>query len=286
MTQYSLTAARRASWLPSLPLIGVKLLELRKRSALMVVTVLFTVGLPVIFYGIRAIYHLSDPAHNGPAGAPSAFATAGTVMAEFGFIVAVLLGATAGSDDLTDGMFRQLVITGRSRIALYLARIPAGLSILLSLAAIGFTVAALVTAFLNSPHAPGTLPPSAGALAGAGLWLELYLVIGFTVGLGLGVLMGQRTVPVVLLIVLDIIITPLLADHALSHFVNVERLIVGVPMDQLKPAVLAGGTHVGPTGGVGLLIPPMPTWTMAAVIVGWIIGWLAIGAWKMATRDA
>jgi hypothetical protein len=29
----------------------------------------------------------------------------------------------------------------------------------------------------------------------------------------------------------------------------------------------------------------MPTWTMAAVIAGWIIGWLAIGAWKMATRD-
>jgi len=37
-------------------------------------------------------------------------------------------------------MFRHLVITGRSRLALYLARIPAGLSILLSLAAAGFTV--------------------------------------------------------------------------------------------------------------------------------------------------
>ena len=153
MTQHGLTPARRVPWLPSLPLIGAKLLELRKRSVLMVVTAAFTVGLPVIFYGIRAIYHLSDPAHNGPAGAPSAFATAGTLMAEFGFIVAVMLGATAGTDDVTDGMFRQLVITGRSRLALYLARIPAGLTILLSLAALGFTVAALVTAFLNSPHA-------------------------------------------------------------------------------------------------------------------------------------
>ena len=54
----------------------------------------------------------------------------------------------------------------------------------------------------------------------------------------------------------------------------------------MKPAVLAGGTHVGPTGGVGLVIPPMPTWAMTAVIVGWIAGWLAIGAWKMTTRDA
>jgi hypothetical protein len=252
----------------------------------MAVTLLFTVGLPVIFYGVRVTYHLIDPARYAPAGAPDAFATAGTLMAEFGFIVAVALGATAGTADLTDGMFRHLVITGRSRLALYLARIPAGLSILLSLAAVGFTVACVVTGFLSSPLAPHAVAPSPGAMAGAGLWLELYLVIGFTVGLGLGVLMGQRTVPVVLLVVLEIIITPALTDHALPHLVNAERLFFGVAMAQLKPAVLAGGAHVGPTGGAGLALPPMPTWAMSAVIAGWIIGWLAIGAWKMATRDA
>jgi hypothetical protein len=277
---------QRTAWLPPLPLIGAKLLDLRKRSVLMAVTVAFTVGLPVIFYAVRVIYHLTDPARFGPAGTPGAFATAGTLLAEFGFIVAVVLGATAGTDDLTDGMFRHLVITGRSRLALYLARIPAGLSILLLLAAAGFTVAALATGFLSSPQAPGAVTPSAGALAGAGLWLELYLVVGFTAGLGLGVLMGQRTVPVVLLIVLEIIITPALADHALPHLVNAERLVVGVPMDQLKPAVLAGGAHIGPTGGDALVLPPMPAWAMTAVIAGWVIGWLAIGAWKMATRDA
>jgi hypothetical protein len=46
----------------------------------------------------------------------------------------------------------------------------------------------------------------------SGLWLELDLVIGFTAGLGLGSLMGQRTVPVILLIVLEIIITPVLTE--------------------------------------------------------------------------
>jgi hypothetical protein len=286
VTQHSLATTGRASWLPSMPLIGAKVLELRKRSVLMAVTVAFTVGLPVIFYGIRLIYHLSDPARYGPAGTPGAFASACTLMAEFGFIVAVVLGATAGTGDLTDGMFRNLVITGRSRLALYLARIPAGLSILLLLSAAGFTVSALATGFLSSPHAPGALTPSAGALAGAGLWLELYLIIGFTAGLGLGAAMGQRTVPAVLLIVWQMIITPALADHALPHFINVERLVVGVAMDQLKPAVLAGGAHIGPTGGVALMLPPMPTWAMAAVIAGWVIGWLAIGAWTMATRDA
>ncbi len=285
MTQHSLTADRRTSWLPPVPLISAKFLELRKRRTLMIVTVAFTVGLPVIFYGIRLLYHLGNPARYAPAGAPNAFATIGTLMAEFGFIAAAALGATAGTADLTDGMFRHLVITGRSRLALYLARIPAGLSILLSLAAAGFTVACLVTAFLGSPQAPGAVTLSPGAMAGAGLWLELYLVIGFTVGLGLGALMGQRTVPVILLTVLMIIITPALAGHALPYFLDGERLVVGVAMDQLQPAALAGGTRIGPGGG-GLQIPPMPTWAMITVIAGWITGWSAIGAWKMATRDA
>jgi hypothetical protein len=56
-------------------------------------------------------------------------------------------------------------------------------------------------------------------------------------------------------------------------------------MDQLKPAALAGGTHIGPGPGA-LHMPPMPTWAMITVIAGWIIGWSAIGAWKMASRDA
>jgi len=51
------------------------------------------------------------------------------------------------------------------------------------------------------------------------------------------------------------------------------------------PAALAGGTHIGPGPGA-LHMPPMPTWAMITVIAGWIIGWSAIGAWKMATRDA
>ena len=65
----------------------------------------------------------------------------------FGFIVAATLGCTAGSVDLTEGMFRHLVVTGRSRLALYLARIPAGLAIIVPLVAIGFTIVCAVCVF-------------------------------------------------------------------------------------------------------------------------------------------
>ena len=44
-------------------------------------------------------------------------------------------------------MFRHLVVTGRSRLALYLARIPAGLAIVVPLVAIGYTIVCAVSVF-------------------------------------------------------------------------------------------------------------------------------------------
>ena len=143
---------RYRSWIPSWGLITTKHLELRKRRGLMVVAVLLTVGLPVLVLGIRLLFHVADPKSYGPAGSPSVFQFLFQPMAEFGFIIAATLGATAGTTDLTDGMFRHLVITGRSRLALYLARIPAGLSIVLPLVAVAFAIVCLVTSFAGTPQ--------------------------------------------------------------------------------------------------------------------------------------
>ena len=58
--------------------------------------------------------------------------------------------------------------------------------------------------------------------------------------------------------------------------------MTGIPF----PRTMTGQAMVGPGGGAGLQVPPMPTWAMMAVIVGWIVGWSVIGAWRMVTRDA
>ena len=68
-----------------------------------------------------------------------------------------------------------------------------------------------------------------------GLWIALEATIGFIVGLGLASLMGQRTVPVILLIVLELIMTPLFSRHVISHLLNVQRGIVGVAMLHIEP---------------------------------------------------
>lgn len=354
------------SWVPTGLLIGTKNLELRRRRGLMVAVILLTVGLPFIVLGIRLLFHLISPHSYGPAGSPSVFTGLTAAMAQFGFIIAATLGATAGTADLADGVFRHLVVTGRSRIALYLARLPAGLAIVVPLAAIAFTALCLVTAYAGAPQPSalnenginvpvhldraqleswllahpdqasqafsggalavgndgrakvvqptqvssadiqsfvdqhiadiyGTytsderaaLGPPANQMVKIGLWLELEVVIGFVVGLGLGSLIGDRTVATIMMVVLEIIVTPILANVHIPYFINGQRLVVGVAMDQLRPAGLAstGGRRI--LGGHSALgIPPMPTWAMITVIVGWIVAWTIFGAWRMATRDA
>ena len=49
-----------------------------------------------------------------------------------------------------------------------------------------------------------------------GLWIALEATIGFIVGLGLASLMGQRTVPVILLVVLELILTPIFSRHVIT----------------------------------------------------------------------
>jgi len=377
----------RGSWIPTWGMITTRFMELRRRRGLIIALAAVNIGIPVVFLGVRLISHAVDPKSYGPAGGYTIFTTLVLgFMYIFGFIVAAVVGCTAGSVDLTDGMFRHLVITGRSRLALYLARIPAGLAIVIAMVAIGYTIVCAVCVFaaptqlnydganvpvglsrpaldswaashadevicdfnfnggpgLNAPPpnvqcggqsigpAPGTviqtkkgtitvpdkesqaqirafaiavanqdyadyssnfLVPSTSLMVDVGLWIALEATIGFIVGLGLGSLMGQRTVPVILLVVLELIMTPIFSRHIISHLLNVERGIVGVAMLHIEPGNLptpfsGGGPGGGGGGGLGRMLIPESTLTSSLVIVGWIVFWTAIGAWRMMTRDA
>jgi hypothetical protein len=358
-------------------MITTRFMELRKRRGLMVTLVGVTIGLPTIFLVIRLLLHAIDPHSYGPAGGYDIFNhLVVVVLYVFGFIVAATLGCTAGSVDLTEGMFRHLVVTGRSRLALYLARIPAGLAIIGPLVAIGFAIVCGVCAFAapttlnyNGVTVPGGLslpalenwaathadqvvcgfpngPPPAGVLCGnglggpggqiingspgssttgqtspaivkstavqfaqqdyagysrfflspstslmvkTGLWLELEALIGFVVGLGLGALLGQRTVAVILMIVLEIILTPIFSRANIPHFINLQRAVVGLATAHLEPGGLSvrifGGD--GPPGAkAASVLVPETTLVAVCVIIAWLVGWTILGAWRMMTRDA
>ena len=95
--------------------------------------------------------------------------------------------------------------------------------------------------------------PSTTLMVDVGLWIALEATIGFIVGLGLASLMGQRTVPVILLIVLELILTPLFSRHIVPYLLNLERGIVGVAMAHIEPGGLPTPFSGGGPGGGGAL---------------------------------
>ena len=138
----------RGSWIPTWGMITTRCMELRRRRGLMIALIAVNIGIPVVFLAVRLISHAVDPKSFGPAGGYSIFTTlVAGFMYVFGFVVAAVVGCTAGSIDLTEGMFRHLVITGRSRLALYFARIPAGLAIVIAIVAVGYTIVCAVCVF-------------------------------------------------------------------------------------------------------------------------------------------
>jgi hypothetical protein len=115
-----------------------------------------------------------------------------------------------------------------------------------------------------------------------GLWIELETAIAFLVGLGLGSLLGQRTVGVILKIVLEIVLTPIVLRVKVAHLENLQRAVVGVATAHLEPGQLPlafGG------GGHDYRLTESTT-TAVCVILAWNIGRTALGGWRMATRDA
>ena len=362
----------RGSPIPTIGMIATRVMELRQRRGLMIAVVVATIGFPALFMLIRLLLHAFAPRANPPAGSDVIFGVlVGGFLPTFGFIVAATVGCTAGARDLTEGMFRHLVVTGRSRLALYLARIPAGLAIVVPLVAIGYTIVCAVCVFaapsfiedsvvnippglshagfenwagdhaepvicnLDNGQVPGNVPcagppgwsksaltpgqpapaalealavkianqdysgytsisryPSNSLMIEAGLWVELAAVVGFTLGLGLASLMGQRTGPVILIIVFQLILTPILAGVALPHLGDLRRSVVGLALAHLEPSGLPLGFGLpGVAGGIARpgaaqsLLPEsaaMATW----VIIAWLVGWTILGAWRMMTRDA
>ena len=328
-------------------MVTTRLMELRKRRGLMIALIAVNIGIPVVFLAVRLISHAVDPKSYGPAGGYSIFTSLVTgFMYIFGFIVAAVVGCTAGSVDLTEGMFRHLVITGRSRLALYLARIPAGLAIVIAMVADrlhdrlrgvrlrrpdaaqlrrrdraagalasglgqlgrrpcrqgdlqlqlqrgpgegpppnvpcgnGQTSGPPPGAVIKTPKGTITVPASespaqirAFAVAVANQNYSDYRAT-FMVPSDLAdgrrrpvdrargdhrvhrrprarLTMGQRTVPVILLIVLELILTPLFSRHIIAHLVNLERGIVGVAMVHIEPGGLPSPFGGGGPGGGG-----------------------------------
>jgi hypothetical protein len=251
-------------------LVRAELLKVRKRRGLVAATAGLTIAPMIVAYVVLAVLHVANAAKHGPAGGAKNFADSLNFLAALTMVAGIIVGATVGTGDVGAGVFRELVVTGRSRIATFAARIPAGLAFLLVPVAIGFTFSASAATLLA-----GRLDAPGGALIvhSAG-WLALLATLSFLIALGVSAAISSRGTSIGILLAWLLVAMPLLMQ--ISSLGVLREGLVGTATDRLEPAAVLGKAA------------PVPISLAAAivVIVLWAVVPLAAGAWRTQTRDA
>lgn len=249
-------------------LVRAELLKLRRRRGLLAFTAALTIVPMIIGYTITIYLHASDPAGNGPAGGVANLGGGLGILSLLGSIAAVLVGATLGSSDLGAGVFRDLVVTGRSRTALFLARIPAGLAILSAFVVPAFLIATIVAV----TEAGSTASPTSSLVLSSAGWIAITIVTTYLVALGVSSALGSRSMSIGVLLGWQLGLAKLLV--AISFIGVIREGLLPTGVDHFTPSQLDIAGQVS-----------TPAVTAVIVILTWPALALAAGAWRTTTRD-
>lgn len=253
-------------------LVGAEILRLRRRRVLMITVAMLTLGVLVIVGGILTVLHVADPARYGPPGGASKLAGFSLALAELGTIAGILVGASAGSADLSAGVFRALVTTGRPRWALFLARVPGVLAIVVPAIVVTFAAICIYVVGLSF----GTGEPAVEDMVRVGAWVLLDVCVYSLIALGFSAIVGSRSVTVAVLLATNLVVAQILSLPLLA-FAGLRQTFFFVSLRYIMPSALAVNS------GVSWHESP---WYAAVVIALWVVGMLALGAWRTVTRDA
>jgi hypothetical protein len=251
-------------------LVSAEFLKLRKRRGLVISTLALTVVPMIIGYTVLLSIRAANPAKHGPAGGLENLSGSMDMLSVLSIVAAILVGATLGAGDLGSGVFRELVVTGRSRLALFAARVPAGLALVLPSVGAGFAITATGSiVFAGSLDAP-----SASLLLGSAAWLALVTSLALVLALGVSSTIGSRGTTIGIVLGWQIVAAPVLLE--IGTLGSLREGVLGAATDRLAPAALFEGS------------PPVPISIAAAglVVAMWTIVPLAVGAWRTSTRDA
>jgi ABC-type transport system involved in multi-copper enzyme maturation permease subunit len=246
-------------------LIRAEFLKLRKRRGLVAAAALLTIAPVAIAYTVLSILHASNPEKYDAAGGIDNFTGSIELLTQIGVVAAILIGATAGAGDRGAGVFRELVVTGRSRLALFAARVPGGLALLLPLVAVSFAIATVASVTLTgdgqSPVAGVTIAQTAG-------WVALAMVTAYALALGVSSAFGSRGTAIAILLGWQLAAAPILLASG-----KLDDVLPNAALLALEPAEEAQ-----------LVTTSIPT--AIALLVAWTLVPLAAGAWRTRTSDA
>jgi ABC-type transport system involved in multi-copper enzyme maturation permease subunit len=249
-------------------LISAEVLKLVRRRGLMIWSLLLTVGALIVAQVIIIALHAANPDHYGPAGGRSNLEGYTFLLAGLGNVAAILIGATAGTQDVSNGVFRDLVVTGRPRKTLFNVRYPGALAVFLPLLAVGFGIAVLCSFVFagSTPH------PTGSEVGHYTAYLLAVALTDIAIAIGLAAFASSRVV-VGVLIAWNAIVGPLLIN--IGSLGSVRRFIDVAATQHLLPETSDSGTRIA-----------MSTGAAVAILAGWIAVFLLSGRWWTERRDA
>jgi hypothetical protein len=251
-------------------MFGAELLKLRRNRPLMAFASLLSVVVVALFFGYDAIQHASDPSAHGPAGGIDGFQRTARVLGFFfGALVAALIGTEAGTADLSSGVFRDLVATGRSRIALFAVRTPAAIVLTLAFTGAAFALGAV----LSFVFAGGLPTPAASTIIDSALWVMLGNTVVCAMAVGLGSMTGSRGVTLTGVIGWQTVATQLLLQA--TSLGSVRGGLLDAALANIAPIHVGLGSEVSMSAGAA-----------AMVAAAWFAIPTAAGAWRTRVRDA
>lgn len=245
-------------------------IKLSRRRGLVSTAAFLSVGVVLIYFGILEVMHLIGPAStHGPAGGTVDLGRAVTLMTLIGGTGAILIGTSAGAGD-ANGIFGDLVATGRSRFALFFARIPGAIGVYLPMMLVAFAVATAASILL----AGGLPTPTASLLLQDGavvLGSSIFLLI-LSVGIASLTLSVGGTIAV--LMAWQFIVQQLLMQ--ITWFGNAREAL---PLS-------AVGRLLSESRGLLQSVPGESALVAVMVLIAWSVAALGIGAYRTKTMDA
>jgi ABC-type transport system involved in multi-copper enzyme maturation permease subunit len=248
-------------------MISAELLRIRRNRALVIWAAIMTIGAVAALYVIAQGFHWNDSVNNGPAGGADNLRHGLIVLSLIGGVAAAIVGTSVGTSDLTAGVFRDLVVTGRSRWGLFFARVPGMLMFWIPLMVVAYAVA---VAF-DFAFAGGLATPSTTAVVKDGLWVVFVTSIALCVSLGVSAVIGSRGISIGVLLAWELAATPLLLN--ISVLGVTRELLLESATRRIQP-FFSEDAALGMSLAAAIL-----------VLALWIVVPLAAGAWRTATRD-
>ncbi|HXR28117.1 MAG TPA: hypothetical protein VN772_00965 [Solirubrobacteraceae bacterium] len=251
---------------------GADLLKLRKKRGTMIWVLVLALAPIVILFTVKAIQHASTPAKEGPAGGTPGFIDGLRLLALFfGPLAAILIGVEAGTGDASAGVFRDLVVTGRSRVGLFASRVPAALAACWAVVLLAYGLV-LVGSFAFASNLP--TPDAALILNGLGFALLANGVV-CVVAVGFASLTTSKPAAITALIGWQLVASPLIAN--ISSLGSARDAVLSQAIMHFSPV------HIG--GGRGATVS-MAQATALLIVAAWVAIFLALGAWRTRTMDA